>query len=79
VERAKFGDFHRLSKKHLQRYLNEIAFRWNHRQPVKKQSGKIVMEPLPIMEQMWSMLKHALWRQIRRTSNYGFRVCSMYV
>jgi len=79
VERAKFGVFHRLSKKHLQRYLDEIAFRWNHRQPVKRRSGKIVMEPLPIIDQLWSLLNHVLLRQIRRTHNYGFRICSVYV
>jgi transposase-like protein len=79
VERAKFGVFHRLSKKHLQRYLNEIAFRWNHRQPVKKLCGRVVMEPLPLLDQLWSLLAHCLWRQIRRTPNYGFRVCSVYV
>jgi transposase-like protein len=79
VERAKFGVYHRLSKKHLQRYLNEIAFRWNHRQPVKRQQGRVVMEPAPLLDQIWSLLSHCLWRQIRRTSNYGFRVCSVYV
>jgi hypothetical protein len=60
VERAKFGIYHRLSKKHLQRYLNEIAFRWNHRHAVKRQCGKVVMEPLPILDQMWSLFKHAI-------------------
>lgn len=79
VERAKLGVFHRLSKEHLPRYLNEMAFRWNHRRPVKRPKGKIVMEPLPIMTQIWSLLGNAIWRQIRRTSNYGFKVCSIYV
>lgn len=79
VERAKFGVFHRLSKVHLPRYLDELSFRWNHRQPVENKNGKVEMEPMPIVEQMWSLLNHAIWRQIRRTSNYGFRVCSTYV
>jgi len=79
IERAKFGVFHRLSKKHLYRYLDEIAFRWNHRQLVQKKKGKIVMEPLPILDQMWSLFKNVILRQIRRTSNYGFCVQSVYV
>jgi len=77
LERAKFGVFHRLSKKHLKRYLNEVAFRWNHRRQVSKKNGKTIMEPLPVLEQLRSLLGNAIWRQIRRTSNYGFRVCSI--
>ena len=38
------------AKKHLQHYLHEIGFRWNHRVPVKKKSAKgkekIIMRPL---------------------------------
>ncbi len=79
LERAKFGVFHRLSKKHLKRYLNEVAFRWNHRRTVSRKNGKTVMEPLPLLEQLWSLLDNALWGQIRRTSGYGFRVCYIYL
>jgi hypothetical protein len=25
------GSFHSISEQHLQRYVNEFAFRWNHR------------------------------------------------
>jgi transposase-like protein len=42
LERVKFGVFHRLSKKHMKRYLNEVAFRWNHRRPVPRKNGKTV-------------------------------------
>jgi thermostable 8-oxoguanine DNA glycosylase len=48
LERAKQGVFHYLSKKHLSRYLHEIGFRWNQREPelkvTKKGEFKIVMK-----------------------------------
>ncbi len=40
LERAKQGVFHYMSKKHLQRYLNEIGFRWDHRIPTEKKTKK---------------------------------------
>jgi len=79
LERAKIGVFHWLSKKHMKRYVNEVAFRWNHRQPVKNRKGKIVMVPLPVLKQLESLLSCAVWREIRRTLSGGFRVCSNYV
>jgi transposase-like protein len=79
LERTKQGVFHWLSKMHLQRYINETAFRWNHRSPVEKKNGKISMEPLPILEQLWSLLSCAIWRQVKRTMNGGIKVCSIYV
>ena len=36
LERAKLGVFHHMSTQHLQRYLNEIGFRWDHRFPKEK-------------------------------------------
>jgi hypothetical protein len=30
-KRGVTGSFHSISKKHLQRYLDEFVFRWNHR------------------------------------------------
>lgn len=33
LERAKIGVFHYLSKEHMQRYIDEVAFRWNQRFP----------------------------------------------
>jgi transposase-like protein len=87
LERAKFGIFHWLSKKHLQRYIDEAVFRWNHRQPVEKfvptcggkGKWKIVMEPMPFMDQLKSLLSCAIWRQVRFTKNSSIRVCSNYV
>jgi hypothetical protein len=79
LERAKFGVFHWISKKHMSRYINEVAFRWNHRHPVKNGRGKTVMEPLPIMEQLASLLGCAIWRQVRRGLGGSLRICSNYV
>lgn len=79
LERTKQGVFHWLSTLHLQRYLNEVAFRWNHRQPVERKNGKISFQPLPLLEQLWSLLGHVIWRQLRRTQNGGIITCSIYV
>ena len=31
LKRGLIGTFHAVSKRHLHRYVNEFAFRWNHR------------------------------------------------
>jgi len=71
LERAKQGVFHFLSKRHLTRYVGEIAFRWNNRDPVKKIAkngvSKIVMQAKPILEQLQNLLKYAVGTQVRRT------------
>ena len=75
LERAKQGVFHYLSKKHLSRYLHEIGFRWNQREPELKvtQKGelKIVMKRLPVLTMLESLLVHAPDRQVRRSANGG--------
>ena len=54
LERAKFGVLHYLSKAHLNRYLHEIGFRWNQREPkkhvTKTGEKKIVMGFLSVIE-----------------------------
>jgi transposase-like protein len=71
LERAKQGVFHYLSKRHLRRYIGEIAFRWNNRDPVEKKTkkgvSKIVMQAKPILVQLQNLLKHAVGAQLRRT------------
>ena len=75
LERAKQGVFHYLSKKHLSRYLNEIGFRWNQREPklkmTKKGEYKIVMNRLPALTMLKSLLVNAPGRQVRRSANGG--------
>jgi hypothetical protein len=75
LERAKQGVFHFLSKRHLDRYVGEVAFRWNNREPVKTivKNGvsKIVMQAKPILEQLHNLLRFAVGCQLRRTIYYG--------
>ncbi len=59
LERAKQGVFHFVSSRHLPRYLSEVVFRWNNRDPVeKKRNGlsKIVMQAKPVLEQLGILL-----------------------
>ena len=70
LERAKQGVFHYVSRPHIPRYLSEIAFRWNNRDPVKKKRNglsKIVMQAKPVLEQFEILLEHAVGTQLRRT------------
>jgi transposase-like protein len=83
VQRALIGVYHRLGRKHLQRYLDEIIWRWNHRVPEakgrtrKSASGlpstetTIVWKPIPVVDQMRGLLCAAVDRQVRRTPSWG--------
>jgi len=77
LERVKWGVFHHMSKKHLQRYLNEIGFRWDHRLPkekiTKKGVKKIIMIPMEPIKKFRSLLANAFGRQILWTKNGGIR------
>jgi transposase-like protein len=71
LERAKQGVFHALSKRHLQRYVSEVVFRWNHREPAREISkngiNKIIYKAKPILEQLRSLLRYAVGTQLRRS------------
>lgn len=76
LEKSNKGVYHWWSKKHIHRYLNEVAFRWNQRKPVKRKRfrGKAMKEwvemvPLPFMDMLENLLKRAPTRQARRTQN----------
>lgn len=75
LERVRLGVFHHMSRSHLQRYLNEVVFQWNHRQParviVKNGRIKTIWEPMPVLEKVASLLKHAVGVQLRRHRNGG--------
>lgn len=85
IERALVGVWHRLSRKHLQRYLNEILWRWNHRERTtlrRRATGgtagrpartTTVWKPLPVLEQMRGLLCCAVGRELRRTPQWGLR------
>ncbi len=85
VQRALIGVYHRLGRNHLQRYLDEIIWRWNHRVPEtklrkrKSSSGLSFVEsvtlwkPIPVVDQMRGLLCEAVGRQMRRTPSWGLR------
>lgn len=74
LERAKFGVFHFISRRHTKRYVGEIAFRWNNREPHEKvtQTGlfKIIMKAKPVLQLLGTLLENAVGIQLRR-SIYG--------
>jgi hypothetical protein len=57
------GVFHYMSGKHLDRYLQEISFRRNHRIPYEKKTKagkrKISWTPMPVMAMLQSVLNGA--------------------
>lgn len=75
LERVKEGVFHYISGKHLDRYLQEISFRWNHRIPMEKKTKagkrKITWTPMPVIAMLRSVLSGAAGKQKRRTPNNG--------
>lgn len=85
VHRALIGVYHRPGRRHLQRYLDEIIWRWNHRVPAakvrkrKSASGlpstetRILWKPIPVVNQMRGLLRGAVGRQLRCTHSWGLR------
>ena len=86
IQRALVGVYHNLGALHLQRYLDEIVWRWNHREPASEKtiertlaSGEvqtkttILWTPIPVVEQMRALLQCAVGRQVRRSACYGLR------
>ena len=79
VERALVGVYHLLPRQHLQRYLDEISWRWNRRQQVSKVPGSAgsasgrhqIWRPLPVLAQMIELLRNAPGRQVRRSERFG--------
>lgn len=83
LERARMGVWHRMSRPHLQRYLDEISFRWNCRikREVTSKGGRKrrVITTIPLPGMLSKMLRPCIGRQIRRTPNYGFKVLSNHL
>lgn len=84
MARALVGVYHNLGRKHLQRYLDEIIWRWNNRDPASEiykqwttKSGNLreksttIWKPIPVVEQMRSLLQGAVGKQVRRSKEYG--------
>lgn len=81
VERARVGVYHRITGYHTQRYLDELTWRWNRREPVEqtrtdskgKTSPHIRWKPLPVVQMMRFLFKNAHGREMRRSETYGLR------
>lgn len=79
VERAMVGVYHILFPEHLQRYLNEIAWRWNRRELVRIIRGPNssrkhrIWEPVRVVAHMVELLQNAPGRQVRRAPDFGLR------
>jgi hypothetical protein len=79
IERALVGVYHILPPDHLQRYLNEIAWRWNRREPASKilnlRSASArrhrIWKPIQVLAQMAELLRNAPGRQMRRAPDFG--------
>lgn len=84
VQRALVGVYHNLGRKHLQRYLDEIVWRWNHRNPAGERMRQSVTrsenvrskkttiwKPVPVVEQMRLLLQGAVGKQVRRSKDFG--------
>ena len=75
LERAKFGVFHFMSRRHVKRYVGEIAFRWNNREPYERRTRtgliKIVMRAKPVLLMLAALLEKAVGVQLRRTIKGG--------
>lgn len=84
VQRALVGVYHNLGRKHLQRYLNEIVWRWNHRDParevikqwttkagVHREKSTTIWHPIPVVDQMRVLLQGAVGKQMRRSKDFG--------
>lgn len=85
IRRTVAGVYHHISQKHVERYLDEVAFRWNQRVctgTAKRttRSGRTVVrrvyDRVPPVEQMTRLLSGSVGRQLRRTPDGSFRVLS---
>lgn len=75
LERARLGVFHYISETHLHRYLNEAAFRWTHREPIKTKGNggrrKTRWRRLPILTILEKLLANAVGCRLKRMKNGG--------
>jgi hypothetical protein len=83
IRRTMAGVFHHVSQGHLDRYLDEISFRWGQRAEVgagsrRTRSGRVVARRLykriPPIWQMATLLQTAAGRQLRKTRQGGIRI-----
>ncbi len=84
VQRALVGVYHNLGRKHLQRSLNEIVWRWNHGDPARdmikrwttkagflRENPTTIRRPVPVVDQMRVLPQGAVSQQMRRSKDHG--------
>lgn len=77
LEQAKVGVLHWISKMRLRRYVDEVVWRWNHREPVEKRDRRtsiryIAFDPLEPLKLLAYLLERAVGRQVRRVDDGGY-------
>jgi len=77
VERAKFGVWHKFGAQHVQRYVDEVEFRWSNRvrKKIASKKGKArkITLLVPVEKQITDLVRAGIGRRISRTKNYSFR------
>jgi len=75
LERVFIGVYHRLSRKHLHRYLSEASFRWNAKWETHGEEGDPlgIYEPIPPLHQVRMLFSHAQGCELRSTLRGGIR------
>ncbi|WP_367575745.1 transposase [Rhodovibrio sodomensis] len=85
LRRTVAGVFHHISPNHTDRYVAEVAFRWNQRICVgesirRTRKGRVVRRPkydrLAPITQMLSILPSCVGHQLRRTRDGSLRVAT---
>lgn len=76
LKRVQLGVYHQLSKRHLQRYIEEIVFRKNQRrmiETVNQRDGTVQVQIYhrPFLDQLEDLLVRAIGRQVRRPGEGG--------
>jgi transposase-like protein len=89
VRRTISGVFHHISPRHADLYFNEVGFRWSQRvmtgsAPRRTRKGREVVKALwsriPPAQQLSTVFKSAVGRQLRRTAQGGIRIqCAVAV
>lgn len=83
LRRSVQGVYHYLSQEHLQRYLNEMAFRWSRRQlhRLRSSNGKIikVLAVLPFETHLAELMQNASGRRLHYDRYGGIRRVNEHV
>ena len=76
MERAKYGVWHQFSDQQVQRYVDEMCFRWSHRVRLngmtKDGKPRRVIALVPVLIQIRRLIAAAVGRRMKRTPAYGF-------